>query len=42
MLYNCNFTTGRGSNDEYDHSFEIVDEFDLGKTCAISHPETVF
>ena len=29
MLHNRNFTAGCGSNDEFDCSFEIADEFDL-------------
>jgi hypothetical protein len=31
-----------GLNDEFDLPFEIADKFDLGKTCAVSHPEKIF
>jgi hypothetical protein len=31
-----------GSNDEFDHSFDIADGFDFGNACAISQPQTVF
>jgi hypothetical protein len=31
-----------GSNDEFDHSFDIADGFDFGNACAISQPQTIF